>query len=109
MQKFFYIKVQTLETDLKQIKQDCDKLKSSFLTKEKVLCEEITSLTQIIQLKEEDSSNGFTILENQIITLGEENSKLKDRIEFIESTPGPSAGLLRPKITEDNPVKITKK
>lgn len=59
MQKFFDIKVQTLETDLNQIKQDCDKLKSSFLTKEKVLCEEISSLNQILQLKEEDSSNGF--------------------------------------------------
>lgn len=84
MQKFLDIKGQTVETDSKQIKQDCEKLKSSFLTKEKLLCEEISSLYQIIQFKEEDSSNGITILENQITTLREGNSKLKDRIEFVE-------------------------
>lgn len=46
------------------------------------------------------------ILEDQIITLREENLKLKDRIAFNESSRGLSLGSLTPTIKNRNPIKI---
>lgn len=107
LQNCYDKKILNFQSNLEKTVKDRDLVKSNYKSREQILKEEVSSLTAIIQMNEQDTLDKTKILENQIIKLKEEILYLKDRIEFVESTPGPSRYVSRPKLITKDPIKVS--
>lgn len=107
LQKLYESKLQRTQENLKQSEHDSEELKSKSVAKEKLLNAEISSLTEIIRLMEKEAASNIKNLENQLNILQGENMKLRDRIDFVTSIPGPSGPVSGSIISNSNPITLS--